>query len=350
MQDMIQSLIIAGTVGLLILVGLIINSLNTKKDESSGNASKATEKHTFAELPSPFGNWITMALLMTMLSLLVVGVLEITTSNELIDHLIGLGFILAGSLMWVKGNKIHKSDPLTAGVITVWGKYVHTEGKPAVVGGRTLLAPYIPFNIKTEEVELTQFNGTVKDVKLFDEDKVPLQGTIAIVMRPKISDIIDYIAAGKSKPIGDQMEEIATRIARNLASKKKADAIFSDPKVISEQLLADLREAADSRKFGIEVVNVQTPFSMASDFEELFAGKRKEELQREVENLEYETNKLAALKLLEEHRKTGNSTITLADCLEEIRKQRAMRDGKFMIIDGKGMVLNDANLNMGGKK
>ena len=357
--DIIQYVIIPSAI-LALVLGLIIPAIIrwvASGDEVSApdaTPEEIADDQIRAAKVYPFSNPITLAILLIVIGLIVLGVFLIIKgqlNDNLTISLVGLGVGALGIAAWWAGDKEHEDDPIMAGAITFWDTHVRIGGKSVVVGGRTVLADYFPFNLGTVEFDISNKNLVFK-FTVVSQDNVHLTGQVSITGFADPDDAYDYIRAGKSElKIKEQIDDIVYEETKILAEGFDAVLIAKRSDCISKPLRKKLERYFQVKAFGWKIIRVNAVFMMPQEIVNAMNGLVKEGYDRANENFEYKTDLDAAKKLYEEIRDSRteeSKTITMQACIGIIKDLRLIRDERYAKIDSNGaMVLADAKLNMG---
>ncbi len=297
----------------------------------------------------PFGNPITLAILLACILLLGIGLILSTLSP------VGIIIGIFGVVIWWAGDTVHPSEPRTAGLVKFWDSYITLGDRNVVVGGRTILAPYWPIFLSSTLVEITNKDKDFS-MKLLSRDNIQLEGFISVTLRPDIADLVDFIQAsgGDMGKIFEQLDDIIYEQAKSKARENDAEDIAKKSELISGPLRLHLQSNVfEQGSFGVEIVKIQARFDMPQDIINAMQQQVREGYERQGELKEYDTDTIAAQRLQTSYRDAG-LTINLKDCLDEIKTLRLIRDERVARIEttGKGgntVILADAKLDMNKK-
>jgi hypothetical protein len=254
--------------------------------------------------------------------------------------------IVTGIAMFVFGYTDIPSKPRTAGVLTLWGSFSTIGDKPIIVGGKTILANYFPFNLSCEQIDITNVDKKIP-MAITSKDEVVLEGNVSITLFPDLEDAIDYIQAGGDiKKIIEQLDDIVKKGAREIARNIDALEITQDSEKLSGPLKAGVEKYVDSKSFGVTVYKIQAIFNQPDDVIKAMKGVRLELYERKNEMTEYTTFTQAARQLQEFYQSDPlmeGKVPTLKECVEEIKSLRLIRDSRSQEVrnkDGKSILVN----------
>ncbi|MFA6295333.1 MAG: SPFH domain-containing protein [Candidatus Paceibacterota bacterium] len=303
----------------------------------------------------PFNNPVTKGVLILVIALVGIGIALAVTGEF-------LGVIIAsiGITIWWAGDTTIPTDPRTAGLLTIWGSFIEIGGKSVVIGGRTILADYFPFNLGVVTFEITNKDKNFP-MKILSLDNVLMEGEVSVTMRPDIEDGVDYVQAGKMGNIILQLDDIVYEMSKRHGCLYEAEKIAKNSELISGPLRRFLTEKDgifQQKSFGIEIVKVQARFDMPKDITDDMQQRVREKYQREGELAEYATDFKAAEMLYAIYQADPNMVEkpTIQECLEKVITLRLIRDQRVARIESTGqtgnLIMSDLKLDMGkgGKK
>lgn len=250
-------------------------------------------------------------------------------------------FILTGVALLVTGFKRLSNDPPTAGVLHFLGEPLEINGKPAVVGGITLVPGYLGFSVV--EVNITKHDKDFP-VSVYSKSGTPLKGKVSVTYEPNVEDLVDYINAGnKPADVDNQIDDIVVQVSRPIAETMTSKEIRTNGSMIADAI----RYRLESKSFGITVTNLQAVFDPPDDVVKAMGATEAEQFQRQAELYEYnQTNLKAAIDLqaaYESDPRMRGHVPNLEVCLQQILMQRLIRDGKATRIDGTNGIFGVTN-------
>jgi hypothetical protein len=316
----------------------------------------ATGKEQPRETYGPFGNPITLGILMLCAGLMATGLYIVLVRLSFTGVWIGF----AGYYLWWAGDTDIPTEPQHAGTLMLNGDYIIMFGSPVVVGGRTIVFPYWPIRLTVKTFDMTMQDYEIEMIIYVMDNsrnplkKVPLYGKVSVALRPNKKQLIEYNLAGGMKNIKAQVDDIVVRETRHVAINFTADDVVTNPTTLSAmfeengRIRRKVEGFFEGRSFGVELLKFQPHFDYSEELREEMEAHQAELFQRFAELEEIETDVQAAEKLIAGHRRHGNHSITFAQALEQYKQLRLIREGMTYSISGTGATI--AELPRGGKK
>ena len=314
------------------IIMLMINSraslAKAEKPQVTDDGQKAKRKkrhETSAPSLKPFANGITLSILMVCILLVGSGI-----TLSLLGNPFGLPPLVLGILIWWKGEKVHPSDPRTAGLLKCWDAYIDQENGGITVGGRTLVLPIWPFHIDTDPIDITDKNLEFHMQIICGVDQVPLDGEIDGRFEVDLSDAVDFVQAGKWDGIKPLLDGIVVQDTKARAVGLSSHQVVTDPKqFLAGPMEAELEHIFEGETFGIEVRQIQAKFDLPDDILEAMRAQAREVFDRLAEVAETKTN----LEIVEMYMKASRIG-TWEQMWEKFQKARLMRDQRVTRIEG----------------
>lgn len=331
--DIGNSMIAIGLiVAIIAAVMLMINSRASRAKAEEPQTEEDEDQPTSAPTLKPFSNPITFTILMVCVSLVGAGIVL-----SLLGNPFGLPPLVLGILIWWKGEKVHPSDPRTAGLLKVWDTYIDQENGGIVVGGRTLVLPVWPFHLDTDPIDITDKNLEFK-MEIITKDRVPLEGKMDCRFVVNLDDAVDFVQAGKWDGIKPLLDGIVTQDTKARAKKLESGDISTDPKkFLSDPMEKELKTLFRQKTFGIKAKQIQSKFDLPREILDAMIAQAREEFDRMAERAETRTN----LEIVEMYMKASGKT--WSEMWEKFVKARLMRDQRVTRIEGgKGGISNIA--------
>ncbi len=139
----------------------------------------------------------------------------------------------------------------------------------------------------------------------------------------------------------------------NIFNKKEVDKFLADEEKVARFLRKALGNGVtDVHDLGIKILRLNVKkIDEEGDLKKYAEESAKELQQRRAENYELETEIKQAKVLLKGYQNSGDETKTFEDCILEIRRRKAIREGKGQVIDLAGSGIEGLITGLlGGKK
>lgn len=317
----------------------------------------------------PFGHLLTQGILALVSGTILVGLIM-----SLAGYFLGLVISAIGGCMLAFGLVKHSSSkPREAGLVTFAGSPIHIGGKSVVIGGTTILFPYLGLSTVKVDMDNKDKNFDMTILSRPEPGKttsVPVKGRVSVTLCPNTKDLEDYNQAGNDMvKIFEQLEDLVYQETQSIVTEKEMTMlqISQEGKNLSDALELKMQDNVfDRRRFGVELIKIRANFPLPETIQNQMVDVEKETYDREAERQEYETMRIAGrefqvelaqqyisdyhtLSPQEFQKQLGqlvqNKTIpNLDECVEKIRIQRLVRDGMVGRIEGGGSNVNIANM------
>lgn len=306
----------------------------------SGNTA-GTPNGNITEAPElkPFGNPVSKTILGSVIGLGIVGLFM-----AVLGSLWGIPVFATGVIMLVFGlTKFSPDKPRTAGLLTRNGVPIKgKDGKGYVVGGITILMDYFPFFIGAIPIDITNqdknfpMTATCKGTDDKNKGTVVLEGEVSVSLRPNINDLVDFVDAGADmKKIWDQLDDIVVNAVREKCKDKSWIDVVQNGKEIGDKVK---EHVLDNQSFGVEIFKLQVVLNAPKTLVKSALQREVEMQERQSDNLDYETMRLAAQTLLNafELDPKTKGKYGLDDCLKMIQNQHQIQQGRSFLMDSSG--------------
>lgn len=246
--------------------------------------SEEANKQNDAPDLSPFHPVIVMVEIL-ILSLLALGLSFIIFGHGF-GRLTGIPICAIGVLCGLFGKyELSPAEPRMAGVVTVFDSIIEFDGKPVVVGGRVWIIPFIMGIIEVKmdnqdhDIPMTIVSG--------GKNPIPMPGNVTLTIRPRKTDIKDYIQAGNSKEkLAKQIDGPVIEETKDVVKGKNMSPleISQGGKLISAELEGRVgNNLFQQHKLGIELVFVRSNFPMPKEMATEMYAAAAEEIQAHTE-------------------------------------------------------------------
>lgn len=310
---------------------------------------KGDTERTSAPKLEPFDNDITATIRDVLVGMAVIGLILLFAGSY-------YGVLICGlsAAVYLAGDKEFPTDPRTGAILTHRAVPINDkQGRPIVVGGRTILMNWFPFYINAVPLNITNINKDF-DMTIMSSDGVRMKGRISVTYIPNARDGIDYMQStgGAAENVHPQLEDIFYTRAQEIARGLTTWQIATESHLLANPLHIHADSKSSEKQFGILIKNVKARFDLPDGVVIDTEAVYREGLQRKAEMTEYQTNMIAAKYLLEEYQKSTNpedQKISLKQCMEQVQTLRNMREGRISEFKTTGKTVAVVNQNQKSK-
>lgn len=297
-------------------------------------------------------------ILTLILALAVAGIISLLLGN--VWGLLPIG--LTG-IMFALGLKKIPAKPPNKGLVTIWGKRYNIVKNE----GWRLLAPYFPFlyNVILIDVEKNNEDWKFENIRCKQAKstkKKPHSGgeisvMIHLTWRPDPSRLIRYIDSGGEEGVRNIIRDMVAEDIRQMGRGRSWEEMtFSGDELMKSlvkkltgkeakpnQTPAEFQQELQTNGFpdiadlGVIITRLNVGrIEEHGELKRVAEALAKETQERRAEVYEVDTEIKQAEKLFNAYQKAGTPK-TLEECIMEIRRRKAIREGKGSVIDIPGL-------------